>query len=347
MKRLNSIFKASFIALLTLLSMGVMAQGGLPAEVIKVQHETLYQTINSIGNLKANQSVILSPEVSGRIKAISFEDGTQVNSQTALFQLDNSTQKAQLKEARARVKLSNTEYKRMQKLFKQKVASETDLDSAAANVSINQSQAEYAQAQLDKLTIKAPFKGMIGLHDLGIGDYVNAGQDLVRLVELTTLKFDFALPETYLSQVKLGQNITISTPAFPGKTYQGVVSAIAPALNEQTRSLMVRAVIQNASLELRPGLFANVILEVSKNESAILVPEQALIPQGQQYHIMKVVEGKVVQVPVTIGQRRKAEVELVSGVIAGDVVIIAGQMKLRSGAPVTPLFPEMLQASNQ
>ena len=347
MKRLNSLFKAGSIALLAMLSAGAIAQGGLPAEVIKVQPETLYRTINSIGNLKANQSVVLSPEVSGRIKAIGFEDGTQVDKQDTLFQLDNSTQKALLNEARARVKLSNTEYKRMKKLFKQKVASETDLDSAAANVSINQSQAEYAKAQLDKLTIKAPFKGMIGLHDLGVGDYVNAGQDLVRLVELNTLKFDFALPETYLSQVKLGQNIIISTPAFPGKTYQGVVSAIAPALNEETRSLMVRAVIQNASLELRPGLFANVILEVSKNDNAILVPEQALIPQGQQYHVMKVVEGKVVQVPVTIGQRRKAEVELVSGVSAGDVVIIAGQMKLRSGAPVTPLFPEMLQANTQ
>ena len=109
---------------------------------------------------------------------------------------------------------------------------------------------------------------------------------------------------------------------------------------------MVRAIIQNEKLELRPGLFANVLLEVSKNKNALLVPEQALVPQGQQYFVMTVVDGKVAQVPVTIGQRRKAEVELVSGVKQGDVVIIAGQIKLQPGAPVTPLFPEMLQANN-
>ena len=347
MKRLNSLSKAAAIALIASFSMGVVAQGGLPAEVIKVQPETLKSTIQSIGNLKANQSVVLSPEVSGRIQAIGFEDGTEVEKNAVLFQLDSSTQKAQLNEARARVKLSNTEYKRVKKLFKQKAASETDLDSAAANLSINQSQAEYAKAQYDKLSIKAPFKGMIGIHDISVGDYVNAGQELVRLVELKTLKFDFALPETYLSRVKLGQNIEITTPAFPDNIYKGTVTAIAPALNEESRSLMVRAIIKNEALELRPGLFANVTLEVSKNDNALLVPEQALIPQGQQYFVMTVVDGKVSQVPVSIGQRRKAEVEIVSGIKADDVVIIAGQMKLQPGAPVTALFPEMLQANNQ
>ena len=347
MKRLNSTYKASLFALLAAFSLSSVAQGGLPAEVVRVKPETLKNTIQSIGSLKANQSVVLSPEVSGRITAIRFEDGTRVDSNAPLFELDSSTQKAQLNEARARVKLSQTEYKRVKKLFGQKVVSETDLDSAAANLSINQAQAEYANAQLQKLTITAPFKGMIGLHDISIGDYVNAGEDLVRLVELKTLKFDFALPETYLSRVKLGQKIIISTTAFPGKAYQGSVTAISPALNEQSRSLMVRAIIQNDSLELRPGLFANVTLEVSQNDNALMVPEQALIPQGQQYFVMTVVDGKVAQVPVTIGQRRKAEVELVAGIKADDVVIIAGQIKLQPGAPVTPLFPEMLQANNQ
>jgi membrane fusion protein (multidrug efflux system) len=346
MNRLNSLYTILFIPLLAAFSLTSMAEGGLPAEVVRVKAETLKSTIRSIGNLKANQSVILSSEVSGRISAIGFKDGAQVDINTALFQLDNSTQKALLNEARARVKLSQTEFKRVKKLFNQRVVSETDLDSAAANLVINQSQAEYANAQLQKLTIKAPYKGMIGLHDISIGDYVNAGEDLVRLVEIKTLKFDFALPETYLSRVKLGQRIKISTAAFPGNLYEGSVTAISPAFNEQTRSLMVRAIIQNTSLELRPGLFANVILEVSQNDHAILVPEQALIPQGQQYFVMKVVDGQVEQVPVTIGQRRKSEVELLSGVKENDVVIIAGQIKLRPGAPVTALFPEMLQTNN-
>lgn len=347
MKTRFNIAKATSLGLLLALSLNTNAEGGLPAEVIKVEPQSLKSTINSIGTLKANSSVVLSPEVSGRITNVGFSDGTSVDKGTLLFQLDDRTQQAQLNEARARVNLSEIEYKRIQKLFKQKAASENDLDSAAANLSINQSQAEFAQAQLKKLAIKAPFKGMIGLHSISAGEYVNAGQDLVTLVDLTTLKFDFALPETYLSKVKLAQRIEITTPAFPNQVYSGTVTAISPAINEQSRSFMVRAVINNENLELRPGLFASAILEISKNDNALLVPEQALIPQGQQYFVMKVVDGKVKQVPVKIGQRRKAEVELVSGLSVGDVVIIAGQIKLQPGAPVTPLFPEMLQANNQ
>lgn len=347
MKTKSSITKAVSLGVLLALSLNTNAEGGLPAEVIKVEPQSLKSTINSIGTLKANSSVVLSPEVSGRITNVGFSDGTSVDKGTLLFQLDDRTQQAQLNEARARVNLSEIEYKRIQKLFKQKAASENDLDSAAANLSINQSQAEFAQAQLKKLAIKAPFKGMIGLHSISAGEYVNAGQDLVTLVDLTTLKFDFALPEIYLSKVKLAQRIEITTPAFPNQVYSGTVTAISPAINEQSRSFMVRALINNENLELRPGLFASAILEISKNDNALLVPEQALIPQGQQYFVMKVVDGKVEQVPVKIGQRRKAEVELVSGLSVGDVVIIAGQIKLQPGAPVTPLFPEMLQANNQ
>ena len=343
--RFNKLTVSGFAVLFSVVTLKSFAQG-LPAEVIKVEPQSLISTIHSIGTLKANSSVILSPEVSGRIVNVGFEDGSSVDKGTLLFQLDDSTQKAQLNEARARVTLSQTEYKRIQKLFKQKAASETDLDSAAANLSINKSQVEYAKAQLNKLAIRSPFKGMIGLHNISAGEYVNAGQDLVNLVDLKTLKFDFALPETYLSKVKLKQKITITTPAFPENTYTGTVTAISPAISEQSRSFMVRAIIENTNLELRPGLFANAILEISSNENALLVPEQALIPQGQQYFVMKVVDGMVAQVPVVIGQRRKADVELISGLSAGDVVIIAGQIKLQPGAPVTALFPEMLQANN-
>lgn len=342
---MNAKVIAGLVVLLNV-SINTIAQDGLPAEVIKVEPQELKTTINSIGTLKANHSVVLSPEVSGRIIKIGFKDGSSVHKGMELFKLDHRTQKAQVNEARARVKLSNTEFKRIKKLFKQKAASETDLDSAAANLSINQAQAEFAEAELQKLTIRAPFKGTIGLHNISSGEYVNAGQELVQLVELNTLKLDFSLPETYLSKVELGQKIEITTPAFPNNTYTGTVTAISPAISEQSRSFMVRAIIQNEKLELRPGLFATVLLEVSKNEKALLVPEQALVPQGQQYFVMTVVDGKVAQVPVTIGQRRKAEVELVSGVQQGDVVIIAGQIKLQPGAAVTPLFPEMLQKNN-
>lgn len=320
------------------------APQGLPAEVIRVVPQTLETHLEAIGSLKANQSVTLTPETAGRLISVGFEDGAVVQKDQVLFTLNNATQKAQLKEAQARVRLSQVEFKRINKLHKQGAASETDRDSAQATLNINQAQADYAKAQLDKLTIKAPFGGMIGIHDLNTGDYLNAGEALVELVDIETLNFDFSLPEIYLSQVKVGQRIQINAPAFPGKTFNGNVVAISPKIEEKGRSLRVRATVENVQQILRPGLFASVKLEVNRNEQAILLPEQALIPQGSQYFVMTVVDGKVNQVPVSIGQRKNSNVEILSGVNIEDVVITAGQLKLHPGAPVTPLFPEMLQA---
>lgn len=329
------------------LSLSSQAEGapqGLPAEVIRVAPQTLESHLEAVGSLKANQSVVLTPETAGRLEKVGFEDGSVVEKGQVLFALNNATQKAQVKEAQARVQLSQVEYKRINKLHKQGAASETDRDSARATLNINQAQADFAKAQLDKLTIKAPFTGMIGIHDLSTGDYLNAGAALVELVDIKTLNFDFNLPEVYLSQVQVGQPIQIQTPAFPSKSFSGNVVAIAPNIEEKGRSLLIRATVENTEQVLRPGLFASVKLEVSKNENAILLPEQALIPQGNQYFVMTVIDGTVNQVPVTIGQRKDAKVEIVSGVKADDVVITAGQLKLHPGAPVTPLFPEMLQA---
>lgn len=322
------------------------APQGLPAEVIRVEPQTLENHIEAVGSLKANQSVMLTPETAGRLTKIGFEDGSSVKRGQTLFALNDATQRAQLEEAQARVRLSQVEFKRINKLFKQNAASETDLDSARATLNINEAQADFAKAQLDKLTIKAPFDGVIGIHDLSTGDYINVGESLVELVDINTLHFDFYLPEIYLSQVKVGQHIAIETPAFPSSSFNGSVIAISPNIEEKGRSLLIRATIDNTQQILRPGLFASVQLEVSKNDKAILLPEQALIPQGAQYFVMTVVDGMVNQVPIVIGLRKSSLVEVISGVKAGDVVITAGQLKLQPGGPVTPLFPEMLQAQN-
>lgn len=327
-------------ALIAGVSLSLTSQAqGLPAEVIRVAPQTLESHLEAVGSLKAHQSVTLTPETAGRLTKIGFEDGSVVSQGQLLFALNSASQEAQLKEAQARVRLSQVEFKRINKLHTQGAASETDRDSARATLNINQAQADYAKAQLDKLSIKAPFTGMIGIHNFSSGDYLNAGQTLVELVDLNTLNFDFYLPEIYLSQVKIGQSIAINTSAFPQKTFNGKVSAIAPNIEEKGRSLLIRATIENAEQVLRPGLFASVKLEVSKNEQAILLPEQALIPQGSQYFVMTVTDGKVNQVPVAIGQRKNAMVEILSGVKTDDVVITAGQLKLHPGAAVTPMFP--------
>jgi membrane fusion protein (multidrug efflux system) len=319
------------------------APQGLPAEVIKVVPESLAYNIEAIGSLKANRAVMITPEVAGRITIVNVNDGVTVDVNQSLFEIDASLQKAQLAEAQARVELSEIDFKRENKLYKQKVTSANSQDSAKANVKINQAKADFAKAQLSKQSIIAPFAGIVGIHDISVGDYINPGQPLVELVDLSTLKYDFYLPEIYLSKVKIGQHISIKTSAFTDQLFTGQVVAISPRFEETSRSLLVRAVVNNEDQLLRPGLFATVLLEISNNTKALMIPEQALIPQGTQYFVMRVVDNKVEQVPIVIGQRKDGRVEITQGINPDDVVIIAGQIKLRPGSPVTPLFPEMLK----
>lgn len=312
---------------------------GLPAEVIKVTPQALGQYLDAVGTLNANESVMLSPETSGRIAATPVVEGAFARKGEILIQLDDETYRAQLKEARARQKLSEIELDRLEKLLQQNATSQTEVDKAQANVKIYQAQTESAQATLEKRYIRAPFDGIAGIRTVSSGEYVNAGTELLVFVDSKKLKLDFSLPESAVNAVKVGQKLTVKVDVANVQA-EGQVIAISPRLDSKTRSFAVRAVIDNADGQLKPGLFAKVKLEVSSQSDAIVVPEQALIPQGNRYFVMKVVDGVVAMAPVSLGQRQRGTVQITEGVNANDVVITAGQIKLRPGAPVTPLFPQ-------
>ncbi|EAT13423.1 efflux RND transporter periplasmic adaptor subunit [Bermanella marisrubri] len=332
------------IGILALASYSAVANQGLPAEVINVEPQSISNKIESIGTLKANKGIILSAEVSGRITNIGFQSGDEVKQGELLFALEHSAEAAAVNEAKARVRLSQIEFDRAKTLLKKNAASQTDLDRAKANLAINQAQAESAASRLSKFKIKAPFNGMAGIHDYSEGEYINAGESLLELVDISTLNLDFFVPETNLKDVAVGQTLEISLPAFPKQNFTGEVIAISPKITETGRSLKVRARINNQKGLLKPGLFANVFLLINTQDDALLIPEQSLIPQGNQYFVMTVVDGKVNQVPVELGARKGALVQITSGINAGDTVITAGQIKLRPGMPVTALTPEMMQA---
>lgn len=336
-------FNRTLIALLlsglSLSGHAEQAPQGLPAEVIKVTPQVLGQYLDAVGTLNANESVMLSPETSGRIAATPVVEGAFARKGEILIQLDDETYRAQLKEARARQKLSEIELDRLQKLLQQNATSQTEVDKAEANVKIYQAQTESAQATLEKRYIRAPFDGFAGIRTVSSGEYVNAGTELLVFVDSKKLKLDFSLPESAVNAVKVGQKLTVKVDVANVQA-EGQVVAISPRLDSKTRSFAVRAVVDNADGQLKPGLFAKVKLEVSSQSDAIVVPEQALIPQGNRYFVMKVVDGLVAMAPVSLGQRQRGTVQITEGVNANDVVITAGQIKLRPGAPVTPLFPQ-------
>jgi membrane fusion protein (multidrug efflux system) len=325
------------VSLLIASSLPIQVQAqGLPAEVVHVTQQTVPTYIEAVGTLKANESLILRPEITGRIDRISFNEGNSVDKGTALIHFDDAIYKAQVDEAKARVSLSETEYRRVNKLFKNGATSETAKDSALAQMRINEAQLEQAKVTLRKMTLRAPFTGIVGLRQFSPGDYITSGSDLVEIVDIESMKLDFRIPEVYLPQVATGQTLSISLSAFPNETFTGTVTAISPQISEQGRNILVRALLPNKDKKLRPGLFAKVQLLV-KQQNLIVVPEQALIPQGTGFLVYLYKDDKVTPVPVQLGQRQKGTIAL-TGINVGDIVITAGQLKLQPGSPITPIF---------
>ncbi len=196
-----------------------------------------------------------------------------------------------------------------------------------------------AEAKLAKLTILAPFTGIIGLRSVSVGDYVKEGADMVNLEAVDPLKVDFRVPEIYLTQLQVGQTLQLTLDAMPGKTYEAKVFAINPLLDAAGRSVVIRAQVANQGTVLRPGMFARVRLLTRDSQDAMVVPEQAIVPQGDEWYVFRVVDGKVQRTKVGIGQRRDGKTEIVSGLQDGDVVVTAGQLKLRDGVPVSISAP--------
>jgi len=349
LKAFNSLFRLTLLATLLSSPLALAADDkaaqkkgpprGLPAEVITAQATTLTTDVHAVGSLRANERILLRPEQSGRIDAILFEEGQQVKAGTPLFRLDAAIYQAELKEARARVHLSEIAYKRAASLLKKKVGSEQERDSALAQLQVDQAREALARTRLDKMRVVAPFTAQVGLRLVSPGDYVTAGQDLVELADLSSMKVDFRVPELYLSSIKSGQTLKVELDAFPGRIFDGKVYAIAPGADSRAHNIELRARINNDDGQLRPGLFAQIRLQLASNANSILIPEQAIIPNNGGFFVQRVAEGNVIEmVPVTLGQRRPGEVQVSKGLNAGDVIITAGQLKLRPGMPVTPIF---------
>jgi len=175
---------------------------------------------------------------------------------------------------------------------------------------------------------------VIGLRQVSVGDYVKDGQDMVNLESIDQLKVDFKVPETFLRQVKVGQSLQLALDAIPGKTYDGRVLAINPLVDAAGRSIVIRAVIRNNNAALRPGMFARVRLLTDEKADSMVVPEQALVPQGEDQFVFKVVEGRAQRAKVDIGQRREGKVEILRGLDPADMVVTAGHLKIRDGTNV-------------
>ena len=311
----------------------------MPVEAVPVRVGAVARTITAVGSLLSNESVVIRPEVAGRITELPFKEGQKVAKGTVLVRLDDSVAKATLAQAQASIAFDKAELARAEELLSRNAGPARTREQAFAKLQADQAAVQLAQAQLEKLNIVAPFDGVLGLRKVSVGDMVAAGKDIVNLEAIDTLKLDFRVPEAYLPAVKAGQKLAVSVDAFGGRKFEGEVYAIDPLIDVNGRALAVRARIPNADGALRPGLFARVTLTLNVDQNAVLVPEQSVVAFGTDQFVFKVVDGKAAQAKVKLGERRNAEVEIVEGLKPEDVVVTAGQLKIRDGAPVMVIDP--------
>lgn len=332
----------SFISLALFMVSAAFAQppgpGGkrppMPVKAVAAKRVSLSPSINSVGGLIANEAVVIRPEIAGRIVGIHFNEGQRVAKGALLVTLASQELQASVAESSAEVNLVQGRYTRAQELYKKKFISQQALDDARENAIRAQAQLDQSRARLAKTELRAPFAGQIGLRQVSLGAVVQPGQDLVRLDDIDTLKLEFRVSEAQLRHIKLGQKVMLQVDAFPDQQFSGQVYAIEPGVDEKSRSLQLRARVPNPGAKLRPGLFARVTLQLEGTADSIVVPEQAIVPKGDQAFVFRVVNGTAQLTPVTLGARRPGEVAIASGVQAGDLVITEGQQKIGPGAPV-------------
>lgn len=320
-----------------------------PVELAQAESGRVADEVQALGTLSPNESVAVAPEVAGRIIAMPFREGQRVEEGALLVELDATIARAELTQARTNLQLAQDTVERNQTLVQRGAGTQVSLEQAAAQLATARAGVASAEARLEKLSIHAPFAGVMGLRSVSVGAIVQPGQTIATLTSLDPIKVDFGVPELFLSAVRVGQKLGIAVDAAPGRVFQGEVYAIAPIVDASGRAIRLRATVPNPEGALRPGLFARVTLTTGVREEAVTAPEAALIPSptGQGFSAYVVREGRAALTPVQVGRRLEGRVEITEGLRAGDMVVVAGQQGLRDGAAVAIAAPRPAQGEPQ
>lgn len=315
------------------------AGGPAPVEVGKAEALLLSDETQAVGSLRSRQGVMLRPEVSGRVAQIGFSDGQRVKRGQLLVQLDDTLQRAQLQQAEAQASIARTNLQRSRDLLAQGFVAQSVVDQNGAALEVAEAQVALARAQLARMKLVAPFDATAGIKLVNLGDYLKDGADIVGLEDMSTMAADFRLPERYLARVKSGQAVDVAVDALPGRSFKGRVEAIDVQVDANGRSLLVRARVDNADAALRPGMFVRPRIVFAVRDQALVVPEEALVPQGSRQFVFKVEDdgkgGKQARrVEAKLGLRLNGKVELLEGLKPGDVVVTAGHGRLLRGDAV-------------
>lgn len=342
------------VALLTLLLLGglfgykfyqirlAISQRQLPppsmVAATTVQQEQWQASISAIGGLVAVASVDVSSEIAGKVKAMHFDSGQSVKQGQLLLELDASTDLAVLQGLLAEQKLAQLRFERSQQLIEKKFISASDLDLHRAQLDQATAMVNSKRSEIDKKQLRAPFSGELGMRQVDLGQFLDKGAAIVSLQQLDPIYLDFSVPERHASKLSKQQTVSASVEAHPGRLFSGRIQAIDPALQASTRSLKVRASLDNSDKALRPGMFAQVQIASGQSTVVLTLPDTAITynPYGNSvFLIVSSDKGYSVQSrQIETGQQRNGRIEIVNGLAVGDRVVSAGQVKLRNGMAV-------------
>jgi len=325
--------------------MAMFSQPQPPASVsaVKVQVSSWQPRLEAVGNVQAVQGVMVNNEVAGQIKEILFESGDQVSAGQDLVKLDTEVDEADLNGLRAGLNLAQLQLDRNQKLLRDRAVSQGDFDQISAQVTQALAQVQAKQALIRKKTIRAPFAGQLGIRRVNLGQFLDAGSAIVELEALDPVYVDYALPERRLSEIAVGQPVEVRVSAYPDQLFKGEISAISPAVSQETRNIQVRALLPNPDQRLLPGMFAKISTLLPIKDQVLTLPRQAITfnTYGDSVFLIQPGEGEqegqlvVQRRQVKTGAVRDQEVEVLEGLEAGDQVVSAGQVKLRNGVAVS------------
>lgn len=320
---------------------GEAGKGQKPITVaaIVMVPKPLENRIQATGSLMANEEVELRSELPGRIVSISFEEGSHVAKGALLLKIDDRELQAQLKKLQVEEKQAADDLYRKEKLLELKAVSQEEYDRASNTLGIIRAQIDLVATQISKTGIYAPFSGQIGLRQVSPGGFVSSSTLVARLHQTDPVKIDFAIPEKYREKVKAGTRITFRVEGIDS-TFTGRVYALDSKIDPATRNVTLRAVCPNPSGLLIPGAFARVDLLLESLADAMVVPSEAIIPKlnGEMVYLCR--DGKARSVQVETGLRTEREVQVKSGLAAGDTLIYTGLLQLREGMAVTARVPQ-------
>lgn len=330
-------------------------QPSVTVSTIKAQFHSWQPELKAVGSLRAVRGVDVTCEISGLVRTLHFNSGDDVKADQVLVQLNADSDVAQLHSLEAAAELARTVYERDRKQFTAQAISQATLDADAADLKVKNAQVAEQAAVVAKKTIRAPFAGRLGITTVNPGQYLNPGDKIVTLQLLDSIYLDFYLPQQEISKISLGQTVISTTDTYVGRTFNGTITTINPKVDPNTRNILVEATIPNPKHQLLPGMYASVKVKAGSAQRYLTVPQTAVTfnPYGEAVFIVKE-DGKdsngkpiliVKQTFVTVGPTRGDQIAILTGVKEGEIVVTAGQLKLKNGSPV--IINNQIQPTNQ